>query len=223
MADTERRQKLPIHNSPRVVAIFPWITTPDTKFNEGGIYKTDGRTDSDKAAPVLKIIETQMAVAKAEAEVKAKENTAKTKKKVTATLHKDGTPHFAALNDQGEETGDVVFKFRANASFVDKKTGKTIKRTIPLFDAKGKPMPPKAIFGGSMLIVSYTAAPWVNPSCEYGVKLRMEAVQVIDLVTSGSKSASGYGFEEQDDGYVHEDDADAAHHNAPAGEDESDF
>ncbi len=91
--------------------------------------------------------------------------------------------------------------FKSTASGTNKKTGKAWKRTIPLFDAKGAPMR-KDVYGGSTLIVAFSASPWVNPKCEYGVKLQLEAVQVIDLVsTGGQRSASGFGFGEEE-GYA---------------------
>jgi len=199
-----KNNKRPILQSPKGVAIFPYLNKADTKFDADGVYKVDLRVGGDEAEGLISTINETLA--EAEAEAKKKAAAAKKKgKKVTPKLA--GLPFFEACDEDGNETGEVVFRFKSKASGVSKKTGERWKRTIPLFDAKGKPS--KAfVYGGSVLIVAFTAEPWVNPKMEYGVKLQLEAVQIIDLVTGGGqRSASRFGFSQQE-GYSSKNEAD---------------
>jgi hypothetical protein len=186
---SEKKEKLPIHKA-RGIAVYPWLKKPDTKFDADGVFKTDLRVSEEDAQALIEIITEAQNEAKEEAEKKAK---AKRKKAKEADL-----PYSEALDEDGEETGEVMFRFKSKASGTSKKTGKRWSRTLPLFDAKGKKTK-VSVYGGSEIIVAFTAQPWVNPKMEYGVKLQLEAVQIIDLVTGGGGgSASSYGFGEED-------------------------
>jgi hypothetical protein len=190
-----KREKRPVHKSPKGVAIFPYLNKPDTKWKPEGEFKTKQRIPTDEAEDLIAIIEKAQEEAKAEAMVKAKAKN-KTKMVKAADL-----PFSAELDDSEEETGNTLFNFKSTASGTTK-AGKAWSRKLALFDAKGKPFK-KDIYGGSTLIIAFTAEPWVNPKFEYGVKLQMEAVQVIDLVSTGGgavRSASAYGFG-QEEGY----------------------
>jgi hypothetical protein len=196
MADDNKKfEKLPVHQSPKGVSIFPYLNNPDTKYKKEGEYKV--KLSMDNADDLRAIVDAQMEIAEAEAIVKAKEATKKTKKKVEAKAA--DLPYYDEVDEEGDETGKTVASFKSTASGVTAK-GKPWKRSIPLFDAKGRAMK-KDIFGGSVLIVAYSAKPWVNPKCEYGVKLQIEAAQVVELVSTGGaaqRSASGFGFGEQE-------------------------
>ena len=189
-----KREKRPVHKTPKGVAIFPYLNKPDTKWKPEGEFKTKQRIPTEDAEKLIEIIEAAQAEAEAEAKVKAK-----AKNKLKSVKAAD-LPYSAELDDNEEETGNTLFNFKSTASGVSKKTGKEWSRKLAIFDAKGKPLK-KDIYGGSTLIVAFTAEPWVNPKFEYGVKLQMEAVQVIDLVSTGGgaiRSASAFGFGEEE-------------------------
>ena len=191
---TEKREKRTVHKSPKGVAIFPYLNKPDTKWKPEGEFKTKQRIPTDEAGDLIELIEAAQEEAKAEAMVKAKAKN-KTKMVKAADL-----PFTAELDESEEETGNTLFSFKSTASGVSKKTNKPWSRKLAVFDAKGKPFK-KDIYGGSTLIIAFTAEPWVNPKFEYGVKLQMEAVQVIDLVSTGGgavRSASAFGFGEEE-------------------------
>lgn len=221
MATKDKRPKL---TTPQGIAIFPFISRPDTKFDADGVYKTLLALEGADADGVVEAVATAQAEAKAEAEKKAK---AKRKKPKEADL-----PYEEEIGEDTEETGRTLFKFKSKASGVTRE-GKPWKRTLPIFDAKGKKLAgKKSVFGGSTIIISYTAMPWVNPKFEYGVKLQMEAVQVIDLVSgSGGASASAYGFgseegyeyEDEDEGIPENEEADDASEEDATSEEEDDF
>lgn len=141
------------------------------------------------------------------------------------TLNENFSPILE--KETNEPTGEVVIKFKMAASGKSKKDGKSWISRPSVFDAKGKPIPlfinkpghpangkplaaaPK-IWGGTVGKVAFEAFPyWNASSATYGVATRMKAVQIIDLVSQGSRSASAYGFGEED-GYSAEAQHDAA-------------
>ena len=187
----EKRTPLPKHRSPKGIAKYAWLNEPDTKFDTPGVYKVSLIVaDEDDAATLRATIEAAQKEAKKEAVEKAKE---KKGKKPTAY----DLPIEDDVDEEGDETGATVFKFKAKSGG-ERKDGKSWSRKLPLYDAKGKPTSVK-VYSGSTIRVSFVAMPWVNPKLEYGVKLGMEAVQIIDLITGGgNQSADSYGFEDED-------------------------
>lgn len=108
--------------------------------------------------------------------------------------------------DSGDETGFVILQAKNGASYTDKKTGNVIERSLPVFDAAGKPVKGLNIGRGSTLKISVVPAPFVNPSNKKaGVSLWLKAVQVINLVEYGGGSADSFGFGEEE-GYVMDED-----------------
>lgn len=180
-------QKNPRFTSPRGVAVYPHLTSPDTKFKDEGEFHTKLRVPADAAAATVKQIDAE--IAKIAAETK--------KEKKLKTVKMSPAPY--AVDD---ETGDVTFTFKMKASGISKKTQKPWERKPTFFDAKGNVLvdAPK-IGGGSTLRVNYEFFPYYTAAVGAGVKLALEAVQVIELVEfGGSRKASDYGFE-QEDGY----------------------
>lgn len=104
------------------------------------------------------------------------------------------------FDDETEEpTGEYAFRFATKASGKNKKTGKPWKRTLPLFDAKRKPLKVTSLWGGTEGKLSFNARPYfVAGTGVAGVKLYLEAAQILDLVQGGERSASGYGFDEEE-------------------------
>ena len=105
-------------------------------------------------------------------------------------------PFFDELDDEGQETGRVVFKFKMKAK-VNTKDGRTIEMSPKLFDASGTLMSDvDSIWGGSTLRVSADLVPfYVGFAVGAGVSARLKAVQIIDLKTGGGANASSFGFE----------------------------
>ena len=103
-----------------------------------------------------------------------------------------------------DANGNLVFKFKQKASYVDKK-GQTHKLGVRIFDAVGNPMNPNAtiIGNGSIIRVAFTPIPFnVNKNVN-GVSLRLEAVQVLKLeeYKKGATSMGSFGFSEVSDGF----------------------
>ena len=117
-----------------------------------------------------------------------------------------------------EPTGNVIFKFKTKYKITDSKTKEVRYNRIGLFDAKGKSMEYvdesgkgtgkyPAIYGGSIGKVSFTAREYfVGANGMAGLTLQLSAAQVIDLVSGGARTATSYGFGEED-GYEATDEA----------------
>lgn len=101
-----------------------------------------------------------------------------------------------------EPTGEVEFKFKRTASGVVKngpRAGTKWTAKPDLFDAKGRKIGKGAnIWGGSEGKIAFHATPYfVAGTAACGLTLRLQGVQVIELVSNGSRSADSYGFGEE--------------------------
>jgi hypothetical protein len=81
------------------------------------------------------------------------------------------------------------------------KAGEIWTTTVPIFGARGSTKVIDDVWGGTTGRISYVIVPWFTNSLGFGVRLQLEAVQVIDLVTQGERAPDEYGFDEED-GYV---------------------
>lgn len=168
--------------SPEGIAIYPHLTQPDTKFNAMGEYKVSLSVDKSEAAPLIGNIEAAME--------RAKKMVPKGKRPKLAE-----PPYFDELDDEGQETGRVVFKFKMKAK-INTKDGRTIEMKPKLFDASGTLMGDvDSIWGGSKLRISADLVPYYVATTGAGVSARLKAVQIIDLKTGGGADASSFGFE----------------------------
>jgi hypothetical protein len=80
----------------------------------------------------------------------------------------------------------------------------TVKPMKPFFyDAKQKQLLVcPNVYGGSVLKVNFSPAPYYAASSKSaGISLRINAIQIIELVTGGGGNASGFGFAEEADGF----------------------
>ncbi|MCO5735948.1 hypothetical protein [Stenotrophomonas maltophilia] len=208
---------------PRADAIYPKLNTPDTKFDSDGVFETKlGFVVAEAIDGVIGTKNVTLAdiLARAEklrdefAEAKREELAAgdgKQKKKAKELAVREIGE--AELDDAtGEETGRLIIKAKMKASGISQKTGEPWSRKPKLFDAKGKDLGknPPSIYGGSVLKVAVQFVPYYTPKDnEVGVSIRLEAVQVIELVSGGGRSASAYGFGAEE-GYTGEDIGDTA-------------
>lgn len=209
MAD-KKVQKIKL-NTPEGTAKFPWLTEPDTRFNPEGEYSVNLVLPED--CP-----KTQALVQKIE---KVWEDFKKTLKgpklKQTPMLGFD-----KEYTDDGDETGNLIFKFKAKTGYTDDKGNRKELLAPRLFDAKLKPIPEGTpVWGGSTMIVNFTPQAYDHGK-NLGVTLRLNACQIIHLVTAtGGASADAYGFSEQE-GYVANEDLDEDYNDDPIGVDEDD-
>jgi hypothetical protein len=198
------QQKLPTMVTPVGTAVYPWITKADTKFNPQGDFRTGLRMPLEVAQPLIDKLEA----IRQEALLESK----KAKKKPP----KEGNlPWSPVYDDDGNETGEIEFKFKTKASGTTK-DGKAFTKSIKVFDAKKNEVEGLSIYGGSQIKVAFQAVPYDVAAVGVGLTLRFSAVQVLKLVEGGGGSdASVFG---EEDGYV----AEKKETNEPSEEDSSD-
>lgn len=175
-------------STPVGTAVYPRLKTPDTKFDELGIYKADVAVPLADAEPLMKRLQ----------EIH-KSHTGK------AAPAADNTMWTKETDEDGNETGNVVFKLRVKNRL--NKKSEVWDRRPKQFDAALKPIDVNP-WGGSKMIVSFDVYEWVSGN-KKGVSLQPVGVQILDLKTGSGPDATSMGFSAQD-GYVAGDGADDA-------------
>lgn len=207
-----KKKKLPTYRTPVGQAKFPKLTEPDTKWDAAGAYsvKLLFEEGSAEANDLAKKIDEAHAAAVASYRAELSDRAAEDMKAADK-------PYTYDTDGDGEETGFTKFSFKMKASGTNKKTNKPWTMRPGLFNAKGDVLDLGIqIWGGTKMRVAYQIAPFYTKLVGAGVSLRLEAVQVIDLVGPGQKSADQYGFGEEE-GY----DGDGAPESAVSGSPES--
>lgn len=178
--------------TPKGKAIYPHVNEADTKFDANGKYTCDILVPAEDAEPLLEELERQCE-AEYEKTCEALRNSGKKK-----------MPRRAPMPIEEDEEGMYIVKCRRPAKVISKKNGKTYEFSIKLFDAKGQPT--KAQVGsGSVVRTSVEPYFWTSPSLGFGMSLRLQAVQILELVEpSGGGNADSFGFAEEDGSFVSE-------------------
>ena len=167
--------------TPKGIAQYPHLSKPDDKFSKPGDYKVNLILSAEEAAPIIEQINAAF----------AENMQAEMKKQNKKELKAANPPYMEELGDDGQLTGNVIFKFKSTAAYKP-----------AIFDAKGKPMMESNIWGGSEIRVNSTIGAYYVATVGVGVALRIRAVQVIRLVEGSAEGASRFGFEETV-GYEH--------------------
>jgi hypothetical protein len=196
--------------SPVGIAVYPKLTTPDTKFNPDGVYSCRLRVPADKAAPFVakldELYQRNLEVTKAKLERAAEESSGIEKgkaKKALAAFKPADKPYKLAVNEEGEETGEVEFNFKLTAKYTERKTGKVRTRRPSIVDYKGTQIDPEdvSIWGGSKVQVGCKLAPF-NTAIGCGISLRLVQVRIIKLVSGGDEQFEYEDDEEEDDAFI---------------------
>lgn len=188
--------------TPKGVFKFPNLIKPDFGTDQfpkkGGEYNVRLILEGDEAQKLIDKLQPEMDKALAEAEEKFAQLPVASRKKLKAVTPND---FYTEVFDRETEepTGQFEFRFKTAASGTNKK-GEEWKRTVPLFDAKGKPAKNlKAIWGGTVGKVAYSVSPYfVAGSGAAGITLYLDAVQIIELSAGGNRNAGEYGFGTED-------------------------
>lgn len=181
--------------TPKGLAQYPSLKTPDTKFNPEGDFKVNLAMDDDEKTNAL--------VSKLEAVL---EDFYEHDDNVKQALAKGRKVTMQDIFEKDDE-GRIIMKFKQKA-VITKKDGSKIQVKVRQFDSKGKPIDVN-IGRDSVIKVSFSANPYYMPSTRTcGLSLRLLAVQVVTLNEFGDASASSYGFEEEE-GYNGEESEDS--------------
>jgi hypothetical protein len=196
MAATRKKKVLVV--TPIGAGVWPHLHSPDTKFDKDGVYRVQLAYDADSAEATTLVEKITAWVDKAIADENKRLVEDGKKAKAPASFKRADLPYKMELNDEGEETGRMLFNFKLKAKGKTRE-GEVFERRVALYTKGGQPLPKdKKIGGGSMLQVSYEPNPFYTGGLGAGVSLRMEAVMVHDLVEWGGRDASGYGFDVDD-------------------------
>ena len=174
-----------VFTTPKGIALYPWLSTPDTKFNEEGEYKVNLVLSKEAAQPIINQIN----------EAFSENLKEEMKKHPGKELKTANPPYHDELDDAGQPTGNVIFRFKSKAIYKP-----------AIFDAKGGVVVDSNIWAGSEIRVNASIAPYYTSMVGAGVALRLRAVQIITLVEGSQGAADRFGFEETA-GYVHKEDA----------------
>lgn len=180
--------------TPKGVAVYPWLTPgkPDTKFSPEGDYKVTLKLSAQEAEPLINKI----------SKIADDFFNNLIEKDPKAKNLRVAYPFDQELDDQGDATGNYLFRFKQKAK-ITSKDGTSYDMKVGLFDAKRNPTKVD-VGGGSEIKIAATAWPYVMQSTKtVGLSLKPSAVQVISLVEVGSGSKAASMFDEEQ-GFVDE-------------------
>lgn len=185
--------------TPKGRAEWAKVVKADTKFDAAGIYSVDLYMKADD--PEVQELCAKLDDLVEEAKNDAIEENPK-RKPLTAPAYE------AVTDDNGDETGELKFKFKLKAQ-VKTKDGKVYNQRPVVVDAKGTPIlkfdgegepinDGFKIGNGSIIKVAFEPIKYFVASTKTaGVSLRLRAVQVIKLVEFNA----GGDFFEEEEGY----------------------
>jgi hypothetical protein len=173
-------------------AMWAKVFEPDTKFNPDGVYSVNVLLPEAQAAPMCEYLDGLVQDA-FDAEIKSNP-----KKKASLTTR---TPYDRAVDQDGNETGDIEFKFKLKAK-VQRRDGTSYEQKPIVVDAKRNKMEDTMVGNGSVVKVAFDPFPYVLASTkQVGLSLRIKGLQVLELVEYGGSGASMF---DEEDGYVSE-------------------
>lgn len=194
--------------TPKGTFRYPALTKPDYGNEQfpkpAGEYKVQLILTESNAQSLIEKLQPLYDAAISEGQAKFKELKVEQRKKLGELKQND---LFATEYDQDTEepTGNLIFKFTMMASGISKKDGKKWERKPAVFDAKGKPLKDVSIWGGTEGKVAFECNPYFIPGTgAAGLKLRLKAAQIINLVSGGGGNSGSFGFGEEE-GYEAED------------------
>lgn len=216
MATSKRPSFISI-TTPAGIAVYPKLNAPDTKFKAGGEFAVRLKLTEAEAQPIIDKYEA--ALAKYFEDVKAELMAGDGKDKAKAKQLKLAAdkPYKPEFDDEGEPNGFMLVNFKMPHRIT--REGKEDLLLYPdVFDAAGKKLKNvPAIWGGSKLAVAGQLRPF-STAIGVGMSLRLQAVQIIELVSQGQRDAGGYGFGATEGGYESNDEFPAgSDDDAPSG------
>ena len=176
-----------ILTTPKGTAVYPRIDTPDTKFNDDGVYSCKLHVDEASFNAFTKQVTDTV---EREYDVECKVKGKKLKRAATSPIRitPDGDFEIYAKQVAQRQTKKGLLTF-----------------TIPVFDSKGAKLPTSpAIGSGSTLKLSVEVYTWYTDLQGFGYTLRLKAVQLLDLIEYNNGSSSSFGFTEEENGYIND-------------------
>lgn len=207
--DKQKSVKL---NAPMAVAKWPKLTEPD--YGTAEYPKPEGEYSVklvwDETDPAFIKFREKLEPYSAAAEAKGRAEFAALKKPQRDKLGDlKINPLFTPVYDENDEpTGQVEMKLTKRASGVVKKgprEGKKWASKPDIYDALGRQIKTKVdIWGGSEIIAAVSfieGGYFIAGTGICGLKLSLDAVQIITLREGGTRDAASYGFGKHEDGF----------------------
>ena len=174
-----------IVTTPKGKAVWPRIDTPDTKFDEDGVYSCKLHVSESDFKAFSALIQPKLDAAyKEECSRQGKD------------LIRMAASSPLRINDEGDH--EIYAKQKAK---VHTKSKGTLEFSITAVDSQGKKIDMPKIGSGSSLKMAVEVNTWFVPSQGFGYTLRLRAVQVLELIEYGGGDSS-FGFGAEADGYV---------------------
>ena len=159
--------KLPMNVTPVGTAAWPWLNTPDTRYDADGVYQVKMIFNKKDVKGIQAIVDPLM----------------------NGGEHNPVKPE---LDDQGKETGNYVVNFKLKAKVKPKNGSPFIQKPI-LLDTEGNRVI-NPIGAGSKLKIAYEAVPFNQG--KGGVTMRIKKVRIVDLVEYAKKDDVDWGKDE---------------------------
>jgi hypothetical protein len=167
--------------TPPGVALWPCVNVPDTKYSSDGLYFVKLKLDLETATPFVEAID-------ARAETCFNAARARALSPELAAKVREASPPYAPC----DEGAAYVFSFKVKASGVTRGK-KPYKNVCRIYDEKGNIRRYK-VGHGSIIRVSYRYEPYYTALVGAGIKLVLDAIQVIKLCDPTKPDASHFGF-----------------------------
>tara|TARA_E500000178_G_scaffold355383_1_gene427817 strand:- start:2242 stop:2853 length:612 start_codon:yes stop_codon:yes gene_type:complete len=169
-------------------AMYAKVFKPDTQFDRNGVYSVDLLKPEAEAVELSDFLEGMV-----------KERVANEKKANPDVNLATHLPFAPNKDKQGNETGEIKFKFKLDAKVNGRNGEYEQKPTV--VDAKRTPMSGENLIGnGSIVKVAFEPRTWVA-SGKCGVKLHLKALQVINLEAYAKGAETLF---DDEDGYTEE-------------------
>jgi len=190
--------------SPKGTAIYPRLTSPDTKFDSDGTYhvKMKFDTDDEVVAKFIAQVDAWYDEAFEEAVTKSVEDeTYKTEAVARKKVKRGDKPYTFVEDEEGDDTNEVIINFKMKAKAKNRKTGEEFELKPTIYGGQGKLEGKQIpnIYSGSVLRIAFTPVKWFTKQLGASVKLRLEAAKIIELMSGGGGDVD---FGDDEEGYV---------------------
>jgi hypothetical protein len=197
-----KRNEYPKLITPKGVAIFPAVAEPDYKFKDDGEYHVRLRLAPD-AEGLDEIVAQAEAIRDEAFEAKKAELEKAKKGALLKQLTKADIIREEVDQETGEPTGFVILRAALTAKVNIKngwRAGESFEKKPDVFDARGTRLKnvPKVGSGSELKLAVVPMDYETDGGKVIGTRFELQAVQIIKLVTGGQRSASDYGFGEED-------------------------
>ncbi len=191
--------------TPYGIAVYPWLTKADTMHDASGVFHTDLAMSPEIGADLIVKLE-RIRDEFAASLPQAKQNALIARPVFKMELTRPEFPENAteaekqAIKDAfvPEETGNVLFRFKLKANVTPKNGDSFTQEPVVVMADTGAACE-DPVYGGSIIRVRGQVVPYTNDSAgNYGVTLRLRAVQVKELQTgSGEGGAHWTDFSDE--------------------------